>query len=133
MRYIVSRVSLIIKEFERLELLLKLWSHMAHMLSEDFEPSYYLVFRNILNEWIAKRNASNLSRLVSDVRSELDGLSTSVALSTGMSMSIIWERCHVIVPSSLGHWKVFEKLITLINEFENKVAFQIGMRILFLN
>ena len=132
MRYIVNHISLTIKDFERLEVLLKLWSHMAYMLNdEDVDPSYYSVFRNLLEEWVARVDAPSLSAFVSRVQSELNGLSSSIALSTGISMSVIWEVGHAIVPSSLEHWKTYDRLVTLMDDFESRVAFQTGMGIEF--
>src|SRR5208282_1376184 len=130
MRYIVNHISLTTKDFERLEVLLKLWSHMAYMLNEeDLDPSYYSVFWNLLEEWVARIDAPSLSGFVTHVHSELDGLSSSIALSTGMSMSVIWEVGRAMVPSSLEHWKIYDRLITLMDDFESKVAFQTGMEI----
>ena|SRR5208282_1768512 len=130
MRYIVNYISLTTKDFERLEVLLKLWSHMAYMLNEeDLDPSYYSVFRNLLEEWVSGIDAPSLSRFVNHVRSELNGLSSSIALSTGMSMSVIWDVGHAMVPSSLEHWKIYDRLITFMDDFENKVALQTGMGI----
>ena len=103
---------------------------MAYMLNEeDLDPSYYSVFRNLLEEWVSGIDAPSLLRFVSHVRSELNGLSSSIALSTGMSMSVIWEVGHAMVPSSLEHWKIYDRLITFMDDFENKVAFQTGMGI----
>ena len=130
MRYIVNHISLTTKDFESLETLLKLWSHMAYMLNEeDLDPSYYSVFRDLLDEWVARIDAPSLSGFVGHVHSELNGLSHSIALSTGVSMSVIWEVAHARVPSSLEHWKIYDRLITIMDDFESKVAFQTGMGI----
>jgi midasin (ATPase involved in ribosome maturation) len=130
MRYIVNHISLTSKDFESLEALLKLWSHMAYMLNEeDFDPSYYSVFRNLLEEWVARIDSPSLSGFGGHVHSELNGLSGSIALSTGMSMPVIWEVARARVPSSLEHWKIYNRLITLMDDFESKVAFQTGMGI----
>lgn len=134
MRYIVNHISLTTKDFETLEVLLKLWVHMAYMLNEeDLDPSYYSVFRNLLEEWVARIVSPSLSTFVRHVHSELNGLSSSIALSTGMSMSVIWEQGHVMVPSSLERWKVHDRLITIMDNFESKVAFQIGIGIVLSN
>ena len=130
MRYIVNHLSLTTKDFERLEVLLKLWFDMASVLNEeDLNPSYYSVFRNLLEEWIARVDAPSLSAFVSHVHSGLNEFSGSIALSTGMSMSVIWEAEHGIIPSSLEHWKTYDRLIKLMEDFESKVTFQTGMAI----
>lgn len=106
---------------------------MAYMLNvEDLDPSYYSVFRSLLEEWVVGVDAPSLSVFVSHVRSELNGLSSSIALSTGMSMCVIWEAGHAIVPSSLEHWKMYDQLVILMDDFESKVAFQTGMGIAFI-
>lgn len=101
---------------------------MALILNEEnLDPSYYSVFRDILEAWMEHARSPGLFRFVSHIRSELHGLSNSVALSTGMSMSVIWEEVHPTVPSSLEQWRVYNHLITLMDEFETRVAFQTGM------
>ena len=103
---------------------------MANLLNEEnLDPSYYSVFREILEEWTTRTAAPGLNRFVSCVRSELQSLSNSVALSTGMSVSVIWELVHPPVPSSLEQWKVYDDLIAFMNEFESRVAFRMGIRL----
>jgi midasin (ATPase involved in ribosome maturation) len=111
-----------------LDYLLRLWFHIASLLNEEhLDPSFYSVFRDILEEWTAQTTAPGLIRFVNQVRSELQSLSNSVLLSTGMSMFVIWESVHPIVPSTLEQWKVYDQLIALMNEFESRVAFRIGI------
>ena len=101
---------------------------MASLLNEEnLDSSFYSVFRDILEEWNAQTTAPGLIRFVNQIRSELQNLSNAVMLSTGMSMFVIWELLHPIVASSLDQWKVYDHLITLMNEFESRVAFRIGI------
>jgi midasin (ATPase involved in ribosome maturation) len=99
---------------------------MAYLLSEDpTDPSYYTIFREALEGWV-QRSGQALKGFVYHIRPELDNLSTLVTLSTGFSMSVIWEAVHPIVPSSLEQWNSYNQLLALISDFESKVGNQIG-------
>jgi midasin (ATPase involved in ribosome maturation) len=109
--------------------LLRLWFDMASLLNEkDLDPTTYSIFRDTLEEWIDQSKGLSLSGFIDQVKLELRGLSNSVTLSTGLSMSTIWETVHPMVPSSLEQWRVYEQLVTLINEFESRIACQIGIK-----
>ena len=99
---------------------------MASLLSEDpTDPSYYTIFREALERWV-QRSGQALKGFVYHIRPELDNLSTLVTLSTGFSMSVIWEAVHPIVPSTLEQWNSYNQLLALISDFESKVGNQIG-------
>jgi len=99
---------------------------MARLLSEDpTDPSYYTIFRGALELWV-QRSGQALKGFVRQIRPELDNLSTLVTLSTGFSMSVIWEAVHPIVPSTLEQWSSYNQLLALIRDFESKVSNQIG-------
>jgi len=127
-------IKLIIQDLKKLDDLLILCLHMAHLLNEEnLDPSYFSVFRDILNEWMEHAKGAGLFVFVSQLHSELHGLSTSVELSTGISMSVIWEEVHPTVPSNLQRWQVYDHLSALMTDFENRTAFQIGKRFIFRN
>ena len=115
------------KVVEKLESLVRIWLDIAYLLNErDLDPTYYSVFRDNLHEWIKRSENGTLHGFVAHVRSELDGLSKSVALSTGISMTLIWEAARPIVPVTLEQWNGRGQLITLLDEFDSRVAFQTG-------
>jgi midasin (ATPase involved in ribosome maturation) len=125
-------IKLIMQDLKKLDDLLILCLHMAHLLNEEnLDPSYFSVFRDILNEWMEHAKGPGLFVFASHVHSELHGLSASVKLSTGISMSVIWQEVHPTVPSNLQQWQVYDHLSAVMTDFENKTAFQIGKRLLF--
>ena len=104
-----------------------LWFDVLSIINgRDLDPSYYSVFRDLFEDWMEKAAKQNLPGFLNAVRVELQGLSSSVALSTGLSMSILWEAVRPLVPSSLEQWSVYDQLRSLLGEFETRVAFQIG-------
>ena len=107
--------------------LLNLWGHMAQMLNaEDLDPSFYSVFRNILTDWLMRSTNTNLQRFTETVRLELEGLSKSVALSTGMSMPLIWEVARPTLPSTAEQWTAYDKLIGISKMLDNTAAVSYG-------
>lgn len=124
-RYVTLILTLIAKDITDLNDLFTLWFEMVQLLNEEnLDPSYYIAFRNLLEAWTDRVNASILSDFISQVRSQLKALSNSVELSTGMSMSLIWTMARPCVPSNLEQWGAYDKLTMLIKDFESKVAFQ---------
>jgi midasin (ATPase involved in ribosome maturation) len=118
-------LTLISKDLANLNDLLRLWFEMVQILNEeDLDPSYYIAFRNLLESWTDRVNGSILSGFMTQVRSQLKALSSSVALSTGISMPLIWNIARPNVPSNLEQWEAYDKLTTLMKNFESKVAFQ---------
>jgi midasin (ATPase involved in ribosome maturation) len=107
--------------------LITLWRDMAQMLNaKDLDPSYYGAFKDILNDWLTRSSAANLVQFTEVVRLELERLSESVALSTGMSMALIWEVARPILPSTEGQWHAFDQLLSLTEALDNNIPFQFG-------
>jgi|SRR2546423_1833311 len=107
--------------------LLSLWKDMAQMLNaKDLDPSYYGAFKDILNDWLTRNSTANLVRFTEVVRVELESMSKSVALSTGMSMALIWEAARPILPSTEDQWQAFEQLLSLMEALDNNLSFQYG-------
>jgi midasin (ATPase involved in ribosome maturation) len=126
-RGILHRFNTDIQDFTCLAELVDLWFDMARLLNEEhLDPSYYSVFRGLLEEWVKRSTQRHLSGLTTHVQSELHRLSSSVALSTGISMSVIWEVARPTVPSNLDQWNAYDRLLRIVNEFDNTVALQIG-------
>jgi len=80
----------------------------------------------MLELWMVKAEKQQAAGFVSAIRGEIQGLSNSVTLSTGLSMLILWEIIRPLVPSTLEVWNVHDELHALLAEFESNVAFQIG-------
>jgi len=100
------------QDMEMLSRLLNLWGHMAQMLNaENLDPSYYSVFKIILNDWLMQNNTTSLVHLTENVRLELENLSKSVALSSGISMPLIWEVARPIYPSTTVQWSAYDQLV----------------------
>ena|ERR1700737_155485 len=111
-----------------LDELSNLWFDMARLLNEEYlDPTYFSVFRELLEDWITRSNKGILQSLVAYIRSELHRLSSSVALSTGISMATIWKSTRPIVPSNLEQWNVYDRLVRLMNQFDGMVGLQIGI------
>jgi midasin (ATPase involved in ribosome maturation) len=124
-RYALRIFSLIAKDIDSLRDLVSLWFDMAQLLNdEDLDPSYYIAFRNLLEGWTARATGPALSGFVNQVRSQLKSLSNTVALSTGVSMPLIWKMARPNVPSSLEQWEAYHELITVMKNFESRVALQ---------
>ena len=66
--------------------------------------------------------------LVAQVRRGLDDLSETLVLSSGGSMDLIWASSRPIVPTYLEQWEAYQQLLKCYEEFEARVAFQIGKR-----
>src|ERR1700687_1080369 len=99
---------------------------MARLLNEEhLGPTYYSVFRGLL-EGLVGRSNQQLSVLTTQVQSELHRLSSSVALSTGISMPVIWEVARPNVPSNVDQWNAYNRLLRTVAEFDSRVALQIG-------
>jgi midasin (ATPase involved in ribosome maturation) len=126
-RGILHRFHTDVKDFTCLEELMDLWFDMARLLNEEhLDPSYYSVFRGLLEDWVKRSSQRHLSGLTTHVQSELHRLSSSVALSTGISMSVIWEVARPAVPSNLDQWNAYDRLLRIVDGFDNAVALQIG-------
>jgi midasin (ATPase involved in ribosome maturation) len=110
---------------------MRLCTDMVYFLNDaDMDPSYYSVFRDLLEEWVLSNTSSSLSGFNTSLNFELCKLSKSVDSTTGINMDIIWEATRPFLPSSLEQWNVYDKLQSLMNEFETKSALQIGIYIL---
>ena len=107
--------------------LLNLWRHMAQMLNaEDPDPSHYMVFKSLLNDWSLRSNSIRLERVTERVRLELESLSEAVALSTGMSMSLIWEAARPTLPSTAEHWTAYDQLLGIAKLLDNNLTVSYG-------
>jgi hypothetical protein len=110
-----------------LQELMSLWSDMAQLLNEEhLDPTYYSVFRGLVEDWTARSTRANLLSILKLVSSELHRLSNSVALVTGNSMAIIWETVRPSIPSNLDQWNAYDRLRGLTREFDDMVEGQIG-------
>jgi midasin (ATPase involved in ribosome maturation) len=110
-----------------LQELMSLWSDMAQLLNEEhLDPTYYSVFRGLVEDWTARSTRANLSSIVTLVSSELHRLSNSVVLLTGNSMPIIWETVRPSIPSNLEQWNAYDRLRALTSKFDDMVEGQIG-------
>ena len=109
--------------------LFRLWFGVAFLLheEEEMDPSFFSVLRDLLGKWMETIDSSKLLPFATVIQAELAGLSESVLLTTGNSMSIIWRSTHPDVPSTLENWKAYDRLLTFANEFETKAAGQIGI------
>jgi hypothetical protein len=108
-------------------------SQMYHFLKDDgFDPSYYSVFQQIFEKCIQGVNSAELSKLSADVRLGLRGLSTILVLSSGPSADLIWTKARPIVPTTAEHWEVYARFLNAYRQFEDRVAFQIGIHFDFL-
>lgn len=126
--FICYRQLLISKDFRILGDLIQLWLHMAFLLNEeDSDPSYYSLFRDALELWLARSKGTTLFEFGNHIRSSVRNLSGSIDLSTGMTMTAIWEAERPIVPSTLQQWDTYQKFMSVISEFEKKVLFRIGI------
>lgn len=116
-----------------LEELTRVWFDMARLLNETHtDPSYYTIFRESLERW-TQRSGEALLGFVDHIGPQLSNLSTLVTLSTGFSMSVIWEAIHPVVPSTLEQWNSYSQLLTLITDFEHKVGHEIGISFGLIN
>lgn len=107
--------------------LLTLWKDMAQMLNvKDLDPSYFGAFKDILSDWLSRNSTANLVRFTEVVQLELKSMSKSVALSTGMSMTLIWEAARPTIPSTEDQWQAFDQLLSLMEALDNNVPFQYG-------
>ena len=112
---------------QKLNDLLVLCIQMINLLNEaDVNPSYYRVFRDIFNEWMKQNDGAGFSTVLASLRPELNALSTDLALSTGLSMQLIWENSRPNLPSTSEHWSTYFGLLSALKEFESKVQFHIG-------
>lgn len=115
------------QDVEMLSVLLNLWGHMAQMLNaEDLDPSYYSVFKNILNDWLMQNSSTSLVRLTETVRLELETMSKSVALSSGISMPLIWEVARPTFPSTPEQWTAYDELVAISKVLDSNAMMLYG-------
>jgi midasin (ATPase involved in ribosome maturation) len=111
--------------------LVNLWGHMVQLLNaESLDPSYYGVFKNILNDWLVQSHGTNLASFTHAIRLELESLSKSVALSTGLSMPIIWELARPALPSTIEQWTAYDHLVSISKMLDNNAPVAYGKNFL---
>ena len=121
------------QDLERLEELIRLWKDMTLTLNEgDVDPSYYPVFQDLFAEWVVRSEmslseTSSISRFVKCVATGITKISSSVSVTTGKGMNLIWRAIHPCVPSTLELWNIYEKVLGTFNEFGKKFALQVGI------
>jgi midasin (ATPase involved in ribosome maturation) len=109
--------------------LVNLWDHMVRLLNaETLDPSYYGVFKNILNDWLVKSHGTNLASFTHAIRLELESLSKSVALSTGLSMPLIWELASPALPSTIEQWTAYDHLVSISKMLDNNAPVTYGKK-----
>jgi len=83
-----------------------------------------------LNDWLVQSHGTNLASFTHAIRLELESLSKSVALSTGLSMPLIWELARPALPSTIEQWTAYDHLVSISKMLDNNAPVAYGKNFL---
>jgi hypothetical protein len=105
---------------------------MVTLLNEpESDPSYYLVFQQALKKWLERSDPLRLIDFTTIVSAAVGNLADSTVPSTGTSLSLLWTVTRPIVPSTFEEWDTFNKILSFMDDFDDKVAAQYGNTLWF--
>jgi hypothetical protein len=105
----------------------ELWFDMAHILNEaEVDQSYYKVFRDFI-EPVFRRAAQGFPSSAAQLQEDVLNLAQNVDLRTGVCMSAIWQAARPVVPATQETWTIYQEVVSVIEQFERDVAFQMGI------
>lgn len=103
-----------------LVILLQISKDLTILCSSSFtDESQFPVYRGILEDWYKKYSEFSIfERQIDGLRQAIDQFGGQLELTTGHSMTLLWNSYHKSVPSSLNAWERYERVLSITEKFD---------------
>ncbi|GAV27477.1 hypothetical protein PMKS-000945 [Pichia membranifaciens] len=108
--------------FEPLFKLIVLWNNFV-VASSSMNQTAIRVYHDNLVEWFEKHRSKFNSTMSLKLESFITDFNNRLKMSTGSSMTLIWNACRGTYPQTASAWQNYELLLKVANDFD-RVAYE---------